>query len=226
MRQVIPVVTIDGPSGSGKGSIAVALSQSLGWHCLDSGLIYRRLAWKVRSERPDLLSRLDQLDRVDLDQILEWAVTLSPNASLSQSQVNSELRSDEVGKIASVISNYALVRAALLEQQRSFRQLPGLVADGRDMGTLVFPDAPLKIYLDASVEERACRRYQQLKQSGFNVNLEAVLSAIQERDRRDVTRLIAPLKPAEDAITINTDHKAIPMVLEMVLALVQKMGLN
>ncbi|MGA7799688.1 MAG: (d)CMP kinase [Gammaproteobacteria bacterium] len=197
----IPVVTIDGPSGSGKGTVSQRLAEALGWHFLDSGALYRLLALAAErrgislDDEPRLAALAGQLD-----------VRFPPGDGvyLDGEQVESAIRTETCGNAASRVAVLAGVRSALLDRQCSFRQSPGLVADGRDMGTVVFPDAPVKIFLTASAEERARRRYKQLKEKGLGANLAGLVDEIAERDRRDANRPVAPLKPAPDAHEVDT----------------------
>lgn len=199
---LIPVITIDGPSGVGKGTLASRLASHLGWHFLDSGAIYRLLSLAVIEAELDL-SDEDQLkqEAQDLDIRFE---SYPPKVFLRSQDVTETIRSERCGQVASEVAAFPKVRAALLERQRAFRQAPGLVADGRDMGTVVFPDAPIKFFLQASQEARAKRRYQQLKEKGINVSLEKLLQELNERDQRDMSRVVAPLVPAPDAIIIDS----------------------
>lgn len=220
MQSEIPVITLDGPGGSGKGTIGMRLAAALGWHFLDSGALYRVLA----------LSILDkQLELDDMQAILNTAdhlcVTFNKEIFLEGKPVSKLIRSEPCGNVASRIAVLPLVRKALLARQRAFCKLPGLVADGRDMGTVVFPAAKIKLYLDAGVEERAARRYGQLKESGQYANLQSLLHELEERDKRDKQREVAPLKPAEDAVVIDTTAMGIEEVFSQVLALVkQRLG--
>lgn len=209
-----PVIAVDGPSGSGKGTVGLQLAQALHWHFLDSGAVYRALAlWAI----------LHQVDPNDESSLEEAAHTLdlrfNGNVILEGKIVTSDIRSEACSQMASKIAVFPSVRAALLSRLRAFQQPPGLVADGRDMGTVVFPEAILKIFLEASPEERARRRYLQLKDKGQNVTLESLLQDIRERDARDKHRAVAPLKPAEDAVVIDTTGMGIELVLQRILAL-------
>lgn len=209
----VPVLTIDGPSGSGKGTIARLAAQQLGWHMLDSGALYRVLALYV-------LQNKCALDNVA--QIVTFAqqlpVAFRDETILLQSvDVSKKIRSEQCGDSASKIAVIPEVRAALLDRQRAFAQLPGLVADGRDMGTVVFTEAFCKIYLDASAVERAKRRFLQLKEQGYNVNLADLEADIMQRDERDKMRAVAPLRPAADAIIIDTSGMNITEVVAVVM---------
>lgn len=220
---VIPVITMDGPSGTGKGTISQLLAKVLGWHYLDSGAVYRVLALAAQQQLIDLA---DEVSLARLAQQLP--VKFLPQADgssqvlLDGKNVSDIIRTEAVGNAASKVGAFPAVRAALLNCQRAFRQPPGLVTDGRDMGTIIFPDAPLKIFLLASPEERAKRRYQQLKEKGINVSLGDLCNELAERDKRDQQRQVAPLIPAPDAIVIDTTSLSIDEVLHQVKALVNK----
>jgi cytidylate kinase len=219
-KSEIPVLTIDGPSGSGKGTISRAVSQRLGWHLLDSGAIYRAVGFVASMEGLDLsdaeaVTRCAQATKIAFrDRGDETRVIVN---GLDASD---ELRTETCGAAASAIAAIPSVRAALLEQQRRFRRAPGLVADGRDMGTVVFPDARYKVFLTASAAERADRRYKQLKQKGLKVKLVDLLNEIEARDRRDAARAVAPLKPAADAVLVDSTGIPIAAVVDAVLAVV------
>ena len=224
MTEQVPVITIDGPGGSGKGTIALRLAQRLGWHFLDSGALYRLVA----------LAAMDRGLATDDEQALgELALHLDvsfdirdhqPVVVLDGKRVEQRLRSEQVSAFASRVAALGSVRKALIERQRSFRCPPGLVADGRDMGTVIFPDAELKIFLTASAAERARRRYKQLKEKGESVNLSRLFREIEERDERDRTRAIAPLVPARDAHFIDSTELSIETVLQQVLKLLEEPG--
>ena len=218
MPQMAPVMTIDGPSGAGKGTLCQLLAEKLGWHLLDSGAIYRVLALAALHHDVELgaeaalvplAANLDVQFQVDGGQV---------KVVLEGEDVSRTIRSQEVSDAASKVAVFPRVREALLRRQRAFRQLPGLIADGRDMGTVVFPEAEVKIFLDASAEERAQRRYKQLQDKGFDVNFERLLTEIRDRDDRDRNRAVAPLKPAEDALVVDSTSMTIDDVLATVLA--------
>ena len=218
----IPVITIDGPGGSGKGTIAMRLARHLGWHFLDSGALYRIVA----------VAAMERAIEADNEQALgELAGHLDVSFSFTDDEVEilldgnritGKLRSEEAGVFASKIAIIPAVRAALVQRQRAFRKFPGLVADGRDMGTVIFPDAKLKIFLTASARARADRRYKQLKEKGESVNLTRLFRDIEKRDERDMSRSISPLTPAEDAQLIDSTEMSIEMVLEEIHKLLEK----
>jgi cytidylate kinase len=213
----IPVLAIDGPSGSGKGTIGQILAQRLGWHFLDSGAVYRAvgyLAVKQGIAERDT-ARLAQAAG-ELDIRFEIEPRGTARVILNRVEVGDGLRTEEAGAMASKVAAIPEVRAALLNKQRAFRQPPGLVADGRDMGTAVFPDAIVKVFLTASAEIRAERRYKQLKDKGFDANLPRLLGEIRDRDARDAARTASPLKPAADASILDTSALSIPEVVEQI----------
>jgi cytidylate kinase len=216
----VPVIAIDGPSGSGKGTLCQTLARHFGWHLLDSGALYRVTG--MAADRHGIALD-DELAVAELAKNLD--VQFVPGESgeptsvlLEGDDVSGELRTEKTGLLASKVAVLGAVRSALLQRQRDFAQAPGLVVDGRDMGTVVFTDAPLKIFLTASAEERAERRYKQLKSKGDNVNLATLLLEIQARDKRDSERELAPLKPAADAIQLDSSGLGIEEVFERVLA--------
>ena len=215
-----PVVAIDGPSGSGKGTISAMVASELGWHYLDSGAIYRVLGYLAYTndvafdDEPGLVSLAKDLDMSFVD----------GNVLLNGEVVGDVIRTEEAGKRASMVSPIPAVRETLLVWQRSQARMPGLVADGRDMGTVVFPTANCKIFLTASARARAERRFKQLRDKGFNVNIAQLFDEITERDERDATRKVSPLKPADDAIVLDTTNLPIKDVVSRVMTEV-KLGL-
>ncbi len=226
MPKTVPVLTIDGPSGSGKGTISRHVAQALGWHYLDSGAIYRAVG---------LAAAWEQVDLGDPDAVAACAARADihfetgvgsgePRVIVNGKDATHQLRMETAGAAASAIAAMPPVRAALLELQRGFRRPPGLVADGRDMGTVIFPDAAIKVFLTASAEERAQRRYKQLKDKGVSVTLAGLLGEILARDARDASRAVAPLRPADDAVHIDTTGQGIDAVVAQVLALVPAHG--
>ncbi|NIR28805.1 MAG: (d)CMP kinase [Gammaproteobacteria bacterium] len=223
----VPTITIDGPSGSGKGTIARRVARRLGWHLLDSGALYRVVA--LAAERRGVgLDDEGALARVAeaLDvQFLSGEATRASRVLLEGDDVSDAIRSERCGESASRVAALPAVRSALLARQRELRHAPGLVADGRDMGTVVFPDADAKIFLTASAEERARRRYKQLKDKGIESKMTSLSEEIAARDKRDRERAAAPLRPAEDAVVIDTTELDIDVVLERVLALAAARGL-
>lgn len=222
----VPVITIDGPSGSGKGTIAGILARELGWNLLDSGALYRLLAFAATHHGVDLANESDlALLAAHLD--VQFIVTEEKGQTiiLEGQEVTSLIRNERVGAGASKVAALPAVREALLQRQRAFQEAPGLIADGRDMGTVVFPDAALKIFLTASAEERARRRYHQLKEKGDDVNLASLLEEIQARDDRDTQRSVAPLKPADDAIQLDSTELSIKDVLQRISRELTERGL-
>ena len=215
----IPVLTIDGPSGSGKGTISRAVAERLGWHYLDSGALYRAVglaaAWEVVDlSDPEAVAQCAR--RTDIR--FETQGSGEPHVIVNGKDATRQLRTETAGAAASAIAAHPPVRAALVDLQKGFRKAPGLVADGRDMGTVIFPDAPYKVFLTASAEERAQRRYKQLKEKGVSVNLAGLLHEIAARDERDAGRAVAPLKPAEDAVIVDSTGTPITEVIERVLS--------
>ena len=221
----VHVVTIDGPSGSGKGTIAALLARELGWAFLDSGALYRLTA----------LAALNQgVDFADTAALAVVATTLDVQflpaedglvILLAGERVGDSLRTEEVGAMASRVAALPAVRAALLQRQRDFARHPGLVADGRDMGTVVFPDATVKVFLTASAEERAKRRFEQLHRKGINASFDRLLADIQARDERDSQRTVAPLIPADDAIILDSTQMTIQEVFTAVMVQMRLKGL-
>ncbi|MEE3636780.1 (d)CMP kinase [Pseudomonas sp. FFUP_PS_473] len=220
MNQQAPVIAIDGPSGSGKGTVAGLLSKRLGWNLLDSGALYRLLAYAAGNHGVDLTNEeLLKALAAHLDvQFIAASDGQPQRIILEGDDVSDVIRNETVGANASKVASLPAVRDALLQRQRAFQESPGLVADGRDMGTVVFPDAPLKIFLTASAEERARRRYLQLKAKGDDVSLSSLLDEIRARDERDTQRAVAPLKPAPDAIQLDSTELSIEQVLERIMS--------
>lgn len=213
----IPVITIDGPSGAGKGTVSSQLAKELGWHFLDSGAIYRAFAFIAHSTSTSL--KIEELLSLIAPLSLTFLTHPSDNKLRilwKERDITDAIRTEEWGRLASNLATYPKVRKALLDYQRSFRTPPGLVADGRDMGTVVFPDALLKVFLLATPEERAKRRYLQLKARGKHVSLRSVQAELKLRDNQDRQRTTAPLKPAEDAFIIDTTHLQVQDVLKCI----------
>jgi len=220
---MIPVLTLDGPSGVGKGTVASIIAQKLDWHLLDSGAIYR--AFAIVASNNDI--KIDDIDGLlklanNFDISFKLNSNHEPlNVYLNNVEVSSELRTEKTAALASQFAKIESLRKVLLVKQRQFKKLPGLVADGRDMGTVVFPDAPFKVFLTAEVEERAKRRLKQLQETGITGNISHTLAEVQKRDERDVNRQHSPLKPAKDALVIDTTNLTINEVITKVMALIK-----
>ena len=214
------VITIDGSSASGKGTLAKNIAEKLNWGILDSGAIYRVIG--LVAERYDLLNDeralIKKLEDIDIQ-------FLSHGCFVDDEDVSEQIRTEKVGKLASNIATFSNLRAEVLDLQRGFRKAPGLVADGRDMGTVVFPDAEVKFFLEASAEARAQRRYNELKNKGFDVRLPLLLEEILDRDARDRERSVAPLRPADDSILIDSSQLSAFEVTEVALSTLEKLGI-
>jgi cytidylate kinase len=218
-----PILTIDGPSGSGKGTVARRVARTLGWHFLDSGAIYRSLA--VAVIRAGIgLDAVAEIAAIAAEMDLAFTADEPPKVLLQGENIADQIGLETTGAAASRVAALGPVRAALLDKQRAFSRAPGLVADGRDMGTVVFINAPFKVFLTASAEVRAMRRYNQLKDKGLTVNLEGLTREIEERDRRDRERKEAPLAMADGALLIDSSAIGIEDVVQQVLALVAGKG--
>ena len=220
---MIPVLTLDGPSGVGKGTVASIIAQKLDWHLLDSGAIYRAFA---------IVARDNDIKIDDIDGLLKLAnnfdISFKLNSNheplnvyLNNVEVSSELRTEKTAALASQFAKIESLRKVLLVKQRQFKKIPGLVADGRDMGTVVFPDAPFKVFLTAEIEERAKRRLKQLQETGITGNISHTLAEVQKRDKRDANRQHSPLRPAKDALVIDTTNLSINEVITKVMALIK-----
>ncbi len=215
MSHPVPVITIDGPTASGKGTVAHRVAQALGWHVLDSGALYRLTALAVIQ---------NDIDPDDAEAVAHVAQNLQvefhpEGVRLDKLEASELIRQERVGNLASKLAPNPLLRAALLGRQRAFRQAPGLVADGRDMGTIVFQDAQLKIFLVADVQARAQRRCKQLIEKGISANLEDLLADMRERDARDIERAVAPLLPAQDAHVVDSSNLTIDQTVQSILDL-------
>jgi cytidylate kinase len=216
----VPVLTLDGPGGAGKGTVGRTVAARLGWHYLDSGALYRVVALASMRQGLDMANVAAFATGIpDLQVVFEGERILFEGEDVSR-----VVRTEDVGRRASALASISAVRAALIERQRALRKAPGLVADGRDMGTVVFPDALVKVFLVASLEERALRRYKQLKEQGFSANLYNLTEELRARDERDANRAVAPLKPAVDAEVIDTTGYPVDWVVDRLLALVMNVG--
>ena len=216
---VVPILTIDGPSGAGKGTVSRLIAKKLDWHYLDSGSIYRSLAIAVLKRSIDLNNQAEIIKTAQaMDLAFECGEKLIVN--LDGEDITAQLGLETIGNSASIIAAFPDVREVLLKKQRDFKQLPGLVADGRDMGTVVFPEAEKKVFLTASSEKRANRRYKQLIEKGIDANLTSLITEIEERDRRDMGRTTAPLSMAKGALYIDSSDMTIEMVIQEILNLI------
>ena len=222
-----PVVTIDGPGGSGKGTVCALLARELGWHLLDSGALYRLTALAAHQRTIDLDDEQAVAvvaEHLDV-QFLAGDAGEPTKILLDGNDVTTAIRQEEIGIAASRVATQPAVRSALLARQQAFAELPGLIADGRDMGTVVFPNAPVKIFLTASTEERAKRRFLQLQEQGVNVSLDRLLEDIVRRDEQDTNRAVAPMRPANDAIILDSTKLSIQEVLTQVKELMEQKAL-
>lgn len=217
----VPVLTIDGPSGAGKGTVSRLAAKKLGWHYLDSGSIYRSLALALSKQGVDIADEAAIVSVAEA-MLLEFDCGKELTVRLNGQDITAEIPLESTGSMASTVAAIPEVRRVLLQKQRDFKQLPGLVADGRDMGTVVFPEAPFKVFLTASASERAMRRYKQLKEKGIDANLAQITNEIEERDRRDRERATAPLAMASDALFLDSSDMTIDSVVEEILNLIQK----
>ena len=219
MTETTPVITVDGPSGVGKGTISQLLAKKLGWHFLDSGALYRLTALAALRHGVALD---DEAAVADVARTLDVEFVAAESGGvvimLENHNVSNDIRSEQAGNNASKVAALPAVREALLQRQRDFAKAPGLIADGRDMGTTVFPQAVRKFFLTASPQVRAERRYKQLKEKGLDANLSSLIEEIEQRDERDRSRNASPLRPADDAVTIDTSSKSIEQVLDEVLS--------
>lgn len=219
MQESVPIITIDGPSGAGKGTTARLVAERLGWHLLDSGAIYRVLAVATQYHHLNIEDE-EALIPIAAHLDVQFVINEEGNSKvvLEGEDVTDTIRTEEIGAIASQVAAFPRVREALLRRQRAFRTAPGLVADGRDMGTVVFIDAPVKVFLTASAEERAHRRFNQLKEKGFDVKIGRLLDDIRQRDERDQNRSVAPLVPAEGALLIDSTELSVDEVVAKILS--------
>ena len=217
MTAPVPVIAIDGPTGSGKGTVSRGLARQLSWHLLDSGALYRLVALAARRRGVSLEDVAGLVDAAESMDVVFSAAGNEERIALEGEDVTGELRTEEAGADASRVATIPEVRAALLERQRGFARSPGLVADGRDMGSVVFPEAVLKVFLTAAPEERAVRRYKQLSEKGIDVSLATLSREIVERDQRDADRPVAPLRPAADARVLDSTGLTAEQVIATVL---------
>jgi len=222
--KTVPIITIDGPSGSGKGTLCKLLADRLGYHLLDSGALYRLVALAAEHHGVSAENELAVADIAGCLDVQFKAHGDGIKVVLEGEDVSLSIRTEACGMNASKVASLTLVRKALQERQRAFAELPGLVADGRDMGTVIFPEAQVKVFLTASAQERADRRYKQLKSKGLSASLSDILTDIQKRDERDENRTVAPLKPAEDALVIDCTHMSILDVEQKILTFIHSKG--
>lgn len=223
---MVRVITVDGPSGAGKGTISRILAKKLGFHYLDSGALYRILGIAAQRHQVDTSNNKGLMTLAEhMDIRFDSSETGDIKALLEGEDITQEMRTEDTGALASLVASHPQVRSALLKRQRMFATEPGLIADGRDMGTIVFPDAVLKIYLTASIEERAKRRYKELLAKGEDVSLRGLIEQVRTRDDRDMSRDASPLIPAKDAIELDTSEQTIQEVTDTVLNLVVFKGL-
>jgi cytidylate kinase len=221
----VPIITIDGPSGSGKGTLCKLLADRFGYHLLDSGALYRLVALAAEHHGVSPENELAVADIAGCLDVQFKAKGDDVQVVLEGEDVSLAIRTEACGMHASKVASLTLVRKALQDRQRAFAELPGLVADGRDMGTVIFVDAPVKVFLTASAQIRADRRYKQLKSKGLDASLSDILMDIQQRDERDESRTTAPLKPAEDALVIDCTHMSITDVEQKIIAFIHGKGI-
>ena len=224
MSKNIPVITIDGPSGTGKGTLSILLARRLRWHYLDSGALYRAVAFSIKQQQvhfADVKTMIALVHQLDIQFAMDEVAT-KKRVLLNGEDITQAIRDEQISQASSKVAAIPEVRSALIERQRVFRMHPGLVTDGRDMGTVIFPDAPLKIFMTASAKIRAERRYKQLKKKGIDANLAAILAELNVRDKRDRQRATAPLQPASDAVYIDTSELSIEAVYQHLWQWVQQ----